>query len=73
MMRYVLHHDPNGFDEATMLDDEEIEISLIGRRPVKKSRPDRRASAQRTKVRREPRDRESLLRRARVKAWGMPY
>lgn len=72
-MKYVLHHDLDGLDEATMPDHDEIELSLIGRRPVVKPRPDRNPSASRTKVRRQPRDREDLLRRARVKAWGMPY
>lgn len=69
-MKQIRRHYPGGLNETALLDEEEIELSLIGERPVVKHRPDGRTPPVR---RTGDRDRENLLRRARVKAWGMPY
>ncbi len=72
-MKHVRHYDLGGFDEPALLDDEEMELSLIGTRPRVKSRPDRPAPARSVRRRRKFERGESFRRRVREKAWGMPY
>lgn len=72
-MKHIRHHYLDGFNEAGLLDGDEIEFSLIGKRPDTRHRPKRHASAPAAKRRPGFDHRARILRRARNKAWGMPY
>ena len=73
MMKQTRHQNDDLFDPASLIDSEEIERVLIGKRPEVKFRRRLHPLAPDSNRHRKVNDRESLLRRARAKAWGMPY